>query len=298
MKFYWQVFQKSLAKFSKDDIFTHAAALSYYTIFSLPPMLLIILYTTTSFYDENTVKVAFFSQIGVLVGRDGAQQLMLTIDKLDIFEPTIWATLLGGVILAFTATTVFITMQNALNKIFRVKAKPQGGWGILKMIKDRFLSFTLLIGIAFILLVSLVVNALLESFGEYLNELVGDASIIVNIMTSVIIPFFVITLLFALLFKFLPDAELKWADTWFGAILTSVLFVVGKYLISFYIGQSNVAGLYDAAGSIMVIMVWVFYASIIVMYGAVVTYIHTQEKGEAIPAMDYAVKLEYREIEH
>ena len=295
-KFYWQVLTKSFQKFSEDDIFTHAAALSYYTIFSLPPMLLIILFTTTWFYDEATVKEALFTQIGELVGRDGAQQLLLTIEKLNIFEPTIWATILGGTILAFTATTVFITMQNALNKIFRVKAKPQG-WGILKMVKDRALSFALLIGIAFILLVSLAVNAFLESFGAYLNELVGSVSYVIYFFTSILLPFLVITLLFALMFKFLPDAKLKWKDTWFGATLTSILFVAGKYLISFYIGNSNVAGLYDAAGSIMVIMVWVFYASIIVMYGAVLTFVHTKLQGDRMPAMDYAVKVEYKEIE-
>lgn len=298
MKFYWQVFKKSLTKFSEDDIFIQAAALSYYTIFSLPPMLLIILYTTTSFYDEATVKEALFSQIGDMVGQDGARQLLLTIEKLQIFEPTIWATILGGAILVFTATTVFITMQNALNKIFRVKAKPNTGLGILKMVKDRALSFALLIGIAFILLVSLAINALLESFGEYLNSLFGDASIIINFFTAILLPFFIITLLFALMFKFLPDAKLEWKDTWLGAVLTSVLFVIGKYLISFYIGNSNVAGLYDAAGSIMVIMVWVFYASIIVLYGAVLTYVHTQAQGDRMPATDYAIKVEYKEIEN
>ncbi len=296
ISFYWEAVKKSFTKFSEDDIFTHAAALSYYTIFSLPPMLVVILFTTTWFYDEAVVKEALFSQIGEMVGRDGAQQLLMTIEKLNVFEPTIWATILGGSILIFTSTTVFVTFQNALNKIFRVKAKPTG-WGILKLIKDRTLSFALLIGVGFILLVSLAVNALLESFGQYLEELVGSVSIFINIATTIVIPFFVITLLFAMMFKFLPDAKLKWKDTWFGAILTSVLFVVGKYLISFYIGNSNVAGLYDAAGSIMVIMVWVFYASLIVMYGAVFTYTFKKMQGEKIRAIDYAVKVEYEEVE-
>lgn len=294
--FYWEAVKKSFVKFSEDDIFTHAAALSYYTIFSLPPMLVVILFTTTWFYDETIVKEALFSQIGNMVGKDGAQQLLLTIEKLNVFEPTIWATILGGSILIFTSTTVFITFQNALNKIFRVKAKPVG-WGLIKLIKDRTLSFALLIGVGFILLVSLAVNAFLESFGQYLEELVGSVSILINIATTIVIPFFVITLLFAMMFKFLPDAKLKWRDTWFGAILTSILFVVGKYLISFYIGNSNVAGLYDAAGSIMVIMVWVFYASLIVMYGAVFTYTFKKMQGEKIRATEYAVKVEYKEIE-
>ncbi|MFK8007576.1 MAG: YihY/virulence factor BrkB family protein [Saprospiraceae bacterium] len=296
LTFYWKVLKESFSKFSEDDIFTHAAALSYYTIFSLPPMLLVILFTTTWFYEEAMVKDALFSQIGELVGRDGAQQILKTIEKLNVFEPSLWATMLGGAILVFTSTTVFVTFQNALNKIFRVKAKPQG-WGILKLIKDRMLSFALLIGVAFILLVSLAVNAFLETFGKYVEEKIGFVSEIFSIFTSLILPFFVITLLFVMMFRFLPDAKLEWRDTWFGAIITSILFVSGKYAISFYIGNSNVAGLYDAAGSVMVIMVWVFYASLIVMYGAVFTFVYKSMKGEKVQATEYAVKVEYKEIE-
>ncbi|MEM6967433.1 MAG: YihY/virulence factor BrkB family protein [Bacteroidota bacterium] len=202
---------------------------------------------------------------------------------------------MGGSILIFTSTTVFVTFQNALNKIFRVKPAPTG-WGILKLVKDRLLSFTLLLGVAFILLVSLTVNALLETFANYLDFLLGDVSFLFNIITSIVLPFFVITLLFAMMFKFLPDANLRWKDTWFGSILTSFLFVIGKYLISFYIGNSNVAGLYDAAGSVMIIMVWVFYASLIVMYGAVFTYVYKQLQGEKIKASDYAVRIKYEEV--
>ncbi len=294
--FLFNVLKQSLSKFSKDEIFTHAAALSYYTIFSLPPMLLVILFTTTWFYDESTVKEALFSQIGQLVGKDGAQQLLVTIEKLNVFDSSMWATVLGGSILVFTSTTVLVTMQNALNKIFEVKAKPEG-MGILKLARDRILSFALLIGVGFIMLVSLAVNAFVESFGKFISESFGGFSIVVNFLSTILLPFLVITLLFAMMFKFLPDAKLKWRDTWFGAVLTSLLFVLGKYLISFYIGNSNVAGLYDAAGSIMVIMVWVFYASIIVMYGAVLTYIYAKDSGVKIEAMDYAVKVKQKEIE-
>ena len=296
LNFFFKIIKGSLTKFSEDDIFTHAAALSYYTIFSLPPMLLIILFTTTWFYDEATVKEALFSQIGQLVGKDGARQLMMTIEKLNVFDSTLWATVLGGTILIFTSTTVFVTMQNALNKIFKVKVKPEG-LGVLKLIRDRVLSFALIVGIGFILLVSLAVNAFVESFGKFISESFGGFSFMVNFLSTILLPFSVITLLFAMMFKFLPDAKLKWKDTLFGAVLTSILFVLGKYLISFYIGNSNVAGLYDAAGSIMVIMVWVFYASIIVMYGAVLTYIYTKMQGEKIKATDYAVKIKYQEIE-
>ncbi len=295
-KFYWNVLTDSFSKFGEDDIFTHAAALSYYTIFSLPPMLLIILYTATLFYNEAEVKNVLFSQIGDLVGKEGTQQIITTIENLQIFQPTMWATIMGAGVLIFTSTTVFVTMQNALNKIFRVKPNPEG-WGILKMVKDRILSFSLLIGVAFILLVSLAINALIAAFGNYLQQWMGDISIVFTLITSTILPFIIITLLFATIFKLLPDAKLKWRDVWFGAILTSVLFSIGKYLISFYIGNSNVAGLYDAAGSIMVIMVWVFYASLIFMFGAVLTFVRMKKIGDRIKASDFATKYKVTEIE-
>ena len=294
--FYWNVLKKSFTKFSEDDIFTHAAALAYYTIFSLPPMLLIIIFTTTLIYDEATIKEVLFTQIGRLVGKDGAHELLLTIEQLNVFEPTIWATILGGSILVFTSTTVFVTMQNTLNTIFKVKPKPTD-WIILKMVKDRVLSFALLMGVAFILLVSLIINTLVEGFGQYLGRLLGHTSFILTFVSTIILPFFVNTVLFAMIFKFLPDAKLQWKNTWFGALLTSFLFVIGRYLISFYISHSSISGLYDAAGSIMVIMVWVFYASIILMFGSVFTYTYMHEKGEKIKAVDYAVKVQMQEIE-
>jgi membrane protein len=289
LKFYWNVLVDSFSKFSKDDIFTYAAALSYYTIFSLPPMLLIILYTATLFYNEGEVKDVLFSEIGDLVGQEGTQQIIQTIENLQIFKPTVWATALGIGVLIFTSTTVFITMQNALNKIFRVKPNPQG-LGIFKMIKDRVLSFSLLIGLAFILLVSLAINSLIAAFGDYLQDWIGDISLVLTFLTSAVIPFLIITLLFATIFKLLPDATLKWRDVWFGAVVTSILFNIGKYLISFYIGNSNVAGLYDAAGSIMVIMVWVFYASLIFMFGAVFTFVRMKKMGDRVKASEFATQ--------
>jgi len=156
---------------------------------------------------------------------------------MNVFEPTLWATILGIGILIFTSTTVLVTMQNTLNKIFNVKAKPEG-WAILKLVMDRILSFALIIGIAFVMLVSLSVNAFLETFGNYLQELYGGFSIILSLLTTWILPFIVITLLFALMFKFLPDANLKWNDTWFGAILTSLLFIAGKSLWLSWFGCS------------------------------------------------------------
>lgn len=296
IKYYWQVLVETITKFINDDLFTDAAALSYYTIFSLPPMLLVIVVTASQFYNKTTVEETLFTQIGQLVGADGARQLSETITKLNLFEGEWWAIVIGVSALVFTSTTVFITMQNTLNKIFKVKSKPQGGT-FIKLLKDRLLSFTLLIGVAFILLVSLVIDTLLTVFNTYLQNAIGEFSTILTILVSMIFELGLITVLFAAIFKLLPDAKMKWKDTWLGAIITALLFSVGKYGISFYIGQSNVAGLYDAAGSIMIIMVWVFYASLIFMLGAVFTYVLTKMSGKKIVASDFAVKIKTKEVE-
>jgi len=258
-------------------------------------MLLVIIFTATQFYSKSEVESALFGEIGTLVGQDAALEISKALENFEVFSPSIWATILGIGILVFTATTVFITMQNALNKIFKVKPKP-AGMGILKLIKDRFLSFSILIGIAFIMLVSLSVNAVITALSQRLENLLGGVSLVLTEIASLVLPLIIITILFAMIFKILPDAKMKWRDTWIGAGVTAVLFTVGRYLIGVYIGNSNVAGLYDTAGSIMVVMVWVFYASIIVLFGAVFTYVYADAMSSGIKPADYAVRVIQKEV--
>lgn len=295
LNFFFTILKESITKFLEDDLMTQAAALAYYTIFSLPPMLLIILFTATRFYDEITVKAAIFGEIEELIGHSSAEQLALTIDKLGFYDSSFWAASVGIGTLIFTSTTVFVTMQNALNQTFKVKAKPKG-YGILKMIKDRVLSFSILIGIAFILLVSLTINALISTFSNYLENAIGGLSMTLTAITSLILPLIIITFLFAMIFKYLPDAKVKWKDTWAGAFFTAICFTIGKYLIGFYIGNSQTANLYEAAGSIMVIMVWVFFASIIFLFGAVFTFVYAKFMSGGIRPADYAVKVIQKEV--
>jgi len=291
MKKLWELIKISIADFSENDVMTKAAAISYYTIFSLPPMLLVILYTSTLFYNRAEVEEAIFSQIGELASRDSAEQLVTAVDSLGVFEGSIWAQILSISVLIFTATTIFAVMQSALNKVFKVKPKEVKGWGILELIKDRILSFSLVLGVAFILIVSLAVNAAVGIFGDYLAEQVPAISEFVLTTISFGLSFFITGLLFALIFKFLPDAKLKWKDTIVGAIITSALFAVGKLAIGYYIGNSETANLYETAGAIMVIMVWVYYASVIFLFGAILTasYVKIYRSGKIV-ASDFAVK--------
>ncbi len=290
VKFYWNVLKNASSKFIEDEIFMHSAALSYYTIFSLPPLLLIVLSITKLFYKADGVKSELFTQIEVIVGNEEAQRLMKSIENIHIFEPTFWATSMSIAVLIFTSTTGLVTLQNALNKIFKVKPKPENS-GLLKMIRDRFLSIALLVSFSIILLISLVIDASITAFESYMEDWIIGSSTILTLLSSTALSFIIITLILAMIFKFLPQVKLKWKDVWFGAILTSILLGLSKYLISFYIGKSNIAGLNDAAGSTMVILVWIFYIFLIILFGAVFTYSRIKMLGESIQASDNVIKI-------
>ena len=270
--FYWKVLRASIARFAKEDAPTHSAAMSYAMVFSLPPMLLIILWVTGIFFEEVLVQEAVFSEIGALVGEEGARQLLVTLEGFDIQKPTWWATAVAAVTLLFTASTVLVSGQNALNRIFGVKAADSGGLGLSKMLFDRLVSFAMLVTVAFILSVSLIAKALIRLFGTFLSKWSGELSSWLTVFDSALLNYGAMTLLFVLLFRYLPDVQMKWRDTFFGGLLTAGLFALGKSLIGSLIGNSEVANLYDAAGSILVLMLWVYYASAIFLFGATFTW--------------------------
>ena len=295
-RFYWKVLKQSFQSFLKEDIFTYAAGLAYYTIFALPPMLMVILFTTTLFYDRTTMRQTIFGEISGLVGPESAQSLANTLDRIGLFEGSLWATAISIAALLFTSTTVFVTIQNALNRIFGVKPKPKAsGW--IKMLRDRLISFALLLSIAFILIVSLVLTALINALGGYLSQYIPEVSIIIATIVSELVPFLIITFLFGLTFRYLPDVKLHWKDTIIGAFITSLLFLAGKFLISFYIANSQAANLYEAAGSVMVILLWVFYASVIFLFGAVFTRVYIENKRGRIDPNSFSVRVHQKIVE-
>jgi len=275
--FFWDVIKESVNKFLNEDMTTHAAALSYYMIFALPSMLLIILWTTAQFYKEVRVREAIFTEIGSLVGEDGAQQVMATLEKLNINEASWWATLVALAVLFFFATSVYDAMRTALNHITQMKkTRASLGFSIWLLVRIRFIAFGLLVSISFLLVIFLVLDALITEIDHYLAQWLGDVTIYVLAFDAFVLRLGVTTVLFTLYFRYLPDVKLKWRHTWFGALLTACLFTVGKSLIASYIGNSEVADLYDAAGSILVLMLWVYYAAVIFLFGATFTFTHAK----------------------
>jgi len=275
---YWKLVKESIISFADKDILTHAAAISYYTVFSLPSMLLIVLWTAAQFYREDAVHEAIFEKVTELLGKQASDQIMSTIQQMSIEEPTWFSTTIAIGILLFFATTVFDAMRTALNTIDKVKAPSSLKKNIWMLLRLRIIGFALLISISFFLLVSLTLDVMLSTLSIYLFDWLGEWSKYFLLLDKFLLDFFATTLIFALYFRYLPDIRLKWSVVFFGAGWTSVLFVAGKGLIALLISNNQIVDLYDAAGSLLILMLWVYYASIIFLFGATFTFSYASKK--------------------
>jgi membrane protein len=281
--FYWKLLKESIVGFISDDMLTHAAAISYYTVFSLPAMLLIVLWTAAQFYKEAAVHEAIFQKITSLLGKQAAEQIMSTIEKLSLQEPTWLATVVGLGVLLFFATTVFDSMRTALNKIAQVKTPDSVRLSIWMAFRVRLIAFGLLLSISFLLLVSLMLDVILSTLAHYMAKWIGAWSEYLFIFDVYFLDFAATVLLFVLYFRYLPDVRLKWLDAFLGALLTAGLFAVGKSLIGMFISNNQVVDLYDAAGSLLALMLWVYYAAIIFLFGAIFTFQRVRNRRGTLP---------------
>ena len=275
---YWKLLKETVISFSDKDMLTHAAAISYYTVFSLPSMLLIVLWTAAQFYREDAVYEAIFERITGLLGEQASHQIMATIQKLSVEEPTWLSTVIAIAILLFFATTVFDAMRTALNTIDKVEAPSSLKKSIWMLFRLRIIGFTLLISLSFFLLVSLTLDVMLSTLSLYLFDWLGEWSQYFLRIDKFLLDFVVTTLIFALYFRYLPDIRLKWSIVFLGAGWTSILFVLGKGLIGILISNNQIINLYDAAGSLLILMLWVYYASIIFLFGATFTFTYKKEE--------------------
>lgn len=285
--FYWEIVKAAFTQFTRDNILTQSAALSYYTVFSLPPMLLIIFWAAGLMYEEAAVRSAVFNEIGSLIGRSGSDQILGTIEGMNWHKPSAIKSFIGIGMLLFTSSTVFIAMQEALNDIFKTTLKQSLGQSIWYLVKDRLLSIPMLIVFAFILVISLVISSVINRSGKFIQEYFGYSMEWLIDVGFFILDVSFIAVLFAIIFRYIPSIKIRWKDTWFGSLLTAILFIIGKSIIISFIGSSPVANLYQAAGSILVLMLWVYYTSAIFLFGAVVTYIRSKKLGYKIAQSDH-----------
>jgi membrane protein len=260
-----------------------SAALAYYTIFSLAPMLVIIIAVTALFWQRELVQSQVMNQIEGLVGADGREFVSDLLTSASNPARGVFATVVGLITLLFGALGVFNELHNALNTIWEVKEEETKGFleSIKKVIFSRFLSFTMILGIGFLLLVSLVISAGISAVQETIGNAIPMSEIFLQLV-NLVISIGVITVLFALIFKFLPDAEIAWRDVWLGAFVTSLLFSLGKFLIGLYLGNSAVASSFGAAGSLVLLLIWIYYSAQILLFGAEFTQVYTNMFGSRI----------------
>lgn len=272
-------FKDIFKAWSEDKVQRMAAAISYFTIFSIAPLLIIAIAIAGLVFGQEAAQNQIVGQIQGLIGQGGAQAIQSMIAGARKPSSSIFAAVIGVIVLLFSAAGLFGQLQDALNTIWEVAPKP--GKGIWTTVKERFLSFAMVLGIGFLLLVSLVVSAALSALGTFAAGLLPGFTQLMQIVNFVI-SIAVITLLFALIFKVLPDVIIDWKDVWLGALVTATLFTIGKYLIGLYLGRSSYTSTYGAAGSLVIIMVWVYYSGLILFFGVEFTKVYARKFGKKI----------------
>ena len=297
LKKFWDLIKATFAKWNDRDPFSNSIIIAYYTIFSLPGLLVIIINIAGYFYDKKEITSQLSSQIEAVMGGDTATDIESIIGKASEAKGTVLASVLGFATLIFGATGVFYQLQQMLNKIWRVKPKVKTTQKLLELIRDRLFSFGLILVVGFLLLVSLMLSAALSALSTWVAVHLSESLNIVFKALDILISLSVITFLFAAIFKFLPDARIRWKDVWVGAFLTAILFVVAKFALGLYFGQSDPGSTYGAAGSIILIMLWVSYTGLILLFGAEFTHVYITSHGKkreptavAIPAPEVTAK--------
>ncbi|MBX2922319.1 MAG: YihY/virulence factor BrkB family protein [Chitinophagaceae bacterium] len=290
----WKILRQSAIDFIDDRVMKLSAALAYYTIFSLPGLLIIVIWIMDMFYGEAAVEGTIYGQISSLVGRDAAMQIQQTIRNATLSYQSGFAAVVGIATLVIGATSIFGEIQDSINLIWRLKAKPRKGW--LKLIINRLLSFSIIVSLGFILLVSLILNTLMDAFINRLTLAFPETQVFVAYIFNIVLTFVVTSFLFGLIFKVLPDAKVEWKHVRMGAFTTALLFMAGKFAIGYYLGQNKMSSAYGAAGSVILILLWVYYSAIILYFGAIFTRVYAIHKGSHIYPNEYAVWIKEVEI--
>jgi membrane protein len=276
----WYLAKRTSIAWYKDDPFQNSAAISFYTIFSLPGLLVIALALAGFFFGREAVMDELSAQVAGLISADAAEELETIVEKAYTSRGSVLSSIVGIATLLFGATGVFYQIQQNLNRIWEVKAEPKRA--IWKMIRARVFSFGLVLAIGFLLLVSLVISAVLAAVSNWVERYVSESLVVLLGMIDLVLSLGVITLLFAAIYKFLPDAKIRWREVWIGALVTAALFTAAKFLLGLWLGSTKPGSTYGAAGTVILIMLWVSYASMILLYGAHFTRVYAQRFGKRI----------------
>jgi membrane protein len=263
----------------EQDVPRLGAALAFYTLFAIAPLFVIVLAIAGFWFGEEAARRELFAQVSGLVGSDGGDAIQALVSAANKPKTGVWATLIAVATLFVGATGVFVQLQDSLNSIWGVRREP--GRGVLNFVKDRLISFGIIVGIGFLLLVSLILSAALSALGKFMSGMLPAQETIWQGINFVI-SFGTITLLFAMIFKVLPDVKIAWRDVLIGAVITALLFNLGKFLIGLYLGRSTVTSAYGAAGSLVIVLLWVYYSAQILFFGAKFTQIYADKFGSRL----------------
>jgi membrane protein len=290
----YQFAKQVIDEFSNDNVLKYSASLSYYTIFSIAPLLIIIISICDVLFNKEAMQGKIYGEIKHLVGSDAALQIQTTIQNVHLSNDSWVATVIGIVTLILGATGVFGEIQDSLNRIWGLKVKETSGW--FKLVINRLLSFSLILSLGFVFMVSLALNAIVIAIGSRINNLFSGA--IYNFIPIIenVLSFLITTVIFAAIFKILPDAKIKWKDVIVGALVTALLFVLGKFLIGYYLSTSKLNTMYGAAGSIIIILSWTYYSSAILYMGAEFTKVYALRYDRRIAPNNYSEWIKIEEV--
>jgi membrane protein len=285
----WSMTRQTFSEWSDDNGGRLGAALSYYTIFSLAPLLLLVISIAGLAFGRQAAEGRIFEQLAGILGADAAELVQGAVAKASSTKGGVIGTIVGMAVLLLGATGIVIELQGALNAVWKVKPKPNRGvWGV---VRTRILSVAMILSLGFLLLVSLVVSAALAALSSWLRSMIGDVAILGWFLDAVV-ALAVISTMVALIYKILPDARVAWRDVWVGAAATAVLFLLGKYLIGLYIGKASVGSAFGAAGSLAVLLVWIYYSAQIILLGAEFTRVYANRFGAKVKPSAQAVPAE------
>ncbi len=300
---YWkkigQITFRAAKSYGDDRCMKFSASLAYYTIFSIGPLLLIVIWCIGFFYGKqleegSTAQAEVFEELTGIFGSNVASFMQSSMEKMLIQTDSNIGIIIGIGTLVFTSTTIFVDIQDSINAIWGIKPKPKKGW--VKLIVDRLLSFSMVLGLGFLLIASLLVNSFIMLFTNYLNQIIPGISINMLNWINTGITFFVITVLFGFIFKVLPDAKVRNKDIIGGAVFTSLLFMLGRFGISLYLQYNATASAFGAAGSVIILLLWIYYSAAILYFGAEFTKEHAKVFGDGIQPSSYAVLVAHTEI--
>jgi membrane protein len=282
----FQLLKDSFTEWNADNAPRLGAALAYYTVFSIAPLLVIAIGVAGLVFGEDTARRRLLDQLRDLIDPSSLQAIEEMLKHADTAGRGVVHTVVGGVILLFGALGVFVELTSALNTVWKVQ--PQPGLGLLRLVKERALSFAMVLVIGLLLLASLVISAVLSALGQWLTsfQLPGGNTLWQDV--NVAVSFCLITLLFAVIYKVLPDVHIAWRDVWTGAVVTALLFTAGKQLLGLYLGHANVVSAYGAAGSLVVLLVWVYYSAQVFLFGAEFTRVYARWRGTRLTPRDHA----------